>query len=93
MFSDEFRERLKRGKYSRWATDLTEDQLEALLWAVGEFGVRSSDVLGIVRQQTPTTIHPRATLALDVLADFTRGDRINLANLSEQIQNLRRPAT
>lgn len=32
---------LKLGKYTRWANDLTEDQLHALIWLVGEHCVRS----------------------------------------------------
>jgi hypothetical protein len=29
------------GKYTRWAKDLTEDQMHALLWLVGEHCIRS----------------------------------------------------
>lgn len=30
------------GKYTRWAANLTEDELYCLLWLLGEFGVRTS---------------------------------------------------
>ncbi len=30
------------GKYTRWAANLTEDELYGLLWLLGEFGVRTS---------------------------------------------------
>ena len=36
------REQLRLGKYTSWAADLNADQLTALLWMVGEYGIRSS---------------------------------------------------
>jgi hypothetical protein len=36
------RDRLRLGKYTSWAADLSGDQLMALLWMVGEYGIRSS---------------------------------------------------
>ena len=36
------REQLRMGKYTSWAAGLTSDQLMALLWMVGEYGIRSS---------------------------------------------------
>lgn len=35
------REELRLGKYTSWAADLTPDQLKALLWMVGEYGIRA----------------------------------------------------
>ena len=35
------REELRLGKYTYWAADLTPDQLKALLWMVGEYGIRA----------------------------------------------------
>lgn len=40
IFSPDFEERLARGKYTRWACDLNEEHLAALLWTVGECGMR-----------------------------------------------------
>jgi hypothetical protein len=37
MFSDAFRQRLARGEHTKWASDLTQAHLQALLWMVGEF--------------------------------------------------------
>ena len=55
MFSDSFRERLRLGKYSRWAVDLTEAQLEAVLWMVGEYGYRAYHVLPhLADERAPT---------------------------------------
>lgn len=33
---------LRLGKYTSWASELTPDQLCALLWMAGEYGIRSS---------------------------------------------------
>lgn len=46
VFSGEFRERLKLGKYTSWAEDLSEEQLRMVLSFVGEFGIRASELLG-----------------------------------------------
>lgn len=34
------RERLKIGKYTRWAAELTEEEMYGLLWMLGEAGIR-----------------------------------------------------
>jgi hypothetical protein len=34
--------KLKGGKYTSWAWDMSSDELVALLWMVGEYGIRSS---------------------------------------------------
>lgn len=41
MFDDELRQRLRMGKYTNWAADLSRDQLVAVLSAVSEYGLRS----------------------------------------------------
>ncbi len=37
------RRRLSLGKYTRWAADLTDEQMYGLLWFLGEFGIRTSE--------------------------------------------------
>jgi hypothetical protein len=37
------RRRLSLGKYTRWAANLTDDQMYGLLWFLGEFGIRTSE--------------------------------------------------
>ena len=37
------RRRLSLGKYTRWAADLTDEQVYGLLWLLGEFGIRTSE--------------------------------------------------
>ncbi len=50
MFSEEFRARLRTGKYSRWAVDLTEEQLELVLWRVGEYAFRAPTILNFLKR-------------------------------------------
>jgi hypothetical protein len=35
------RERIANGKYTRWAKDITMEELVGMLWLVGEYGVRA----------------------------------------------------
>jgi hypothetical protein len=37
------RRRLSLGKYTRWAADLSDEQMYGLLWLLGEFGIRTSE--------------------------------------------------
>src|SRR5215831_9922153 len=73
MFSEQFREQIGRYKYAYWAKDLTGEQLEALFWAVGEYGYRSAELLRILQQHTPANSlsYARAIYALEILAEFT----------------------
>lgn len=88
MLSEQFRERIGKAKYARWAKELTEEHLEALLSAVGEYGYRSHETLKVLRQHAPRD-HPsyaRAILALEILADFSHERPTNLEHLQERIR-------
>jgi hypothetical protein len=37
------RRRLSLGKYTRWAANLSDEEMYGLLWFLGEFGIRSSE--------------------------------------------------
>lgn len=37
------RRRLSLGKYTRWAADLSDEEMYGLLWFLGEFGIRTSE--------------------------------------------------
>src|SRR5437879_2179826 len=75
MFSDEVRERFRLGKYTRWAVGLTEAQLEAVLWMIGEFGYRASHVLPLLTDLWASERSGRAVLALESLFRAVAGDR------------------
>src|SRR5437879_2085270 len=81
MFPDEVRRAMRLGTSSRWAADLTADDLQAVLWMVGEFGRRASHVLAALDQcwsdfppQDPVA-SARAKLALEGLSRVVCGER------------------
>jgi hypothetical protein len=37
------RRHLSLGKYTRWAANLSDEEMYGLLWFLGEFGIRSSE--------------------------------------------------
>jgi hypothetical protein len=53
------REKLRMGKYTRAYARLTSDELEGLLWLLGEWSVRRDGG------------HPRADVALEALRNFS----------------------
>lgn len=89
-FDNEFRSALALEKYARWATDLTKDELLAVLWAIGEYGCRSKSILeSLDRHKTELQLgegFPRVYLALEVLAAMTQG---NLYGAQEFINKMR----
>jgi hypothetical protein len=87
MFSEQFRKNLETGKYSKRAVDLTDEHLEALLWAVREYGCRSRHVLEPLWEhaRTDDPAYVRAVLALEVIADFSHGRPINLDCLCNKV--------
>jgi hypothetical protein len=86
MFSEEFRERLRLGKYSRWAVNLTESQLEAILWMVGEFGYRAYWVLPLLAGLWGQEGSGRAAHALEALFRVVGGDRPGLEDWRGRVQ-------
>lgn len=75
MFSAEFRERLRYGKYSRWAVDLTEPELEAVIWMIGEYGYRAFHVLPLLKGLWKQEGTGRAVHALECLYRVVGDDR------------------
>lgn len=86
MFSPEFRERLRLGKYSRWAVNLTEAQLEAVIWMVGEYGYRAYHVLPLLAGLWGEEGSGRAVLALESLFRVVGGDRPDLETSSQRVR-------
>lgn len=93
MFSTEFRNKLRGGKYTRRAMDLTEDQLEALFWAIGEYGYRASDPLEVLRRYSPTKdgSYGRYMTGLLTIAEFVDGKTTDLNSFLPRLQSARFP--
>jgi hypothetical protein len=90
MSTEEFHDRLKLGKYTRWAAHLTDDQLEGLLWALGEYGCRASvrgeefqRLLECARESAP---HPRAVAGLRLALEFAGGRHRTLGEVQAEIR-------
>ena len=86
MFSPEFRERLRLGKYSRWAVNLTEGQLEAIIWMFGECGYRAYDILPLLTELWGEEGSGRAALAVEALYRVVGGDRPDLETWRGRVQ-------
>lgn len=74
------RETLRDGKYTRGYADMTPEQLEALLWLLGEWSIRYGGD------------HPRAVAAQDALLNFTRNP-LTMAEVHELMRTARTQAT
>ena len=91
MFTDELRHRLKLGKYTRWAADLTDEQLEAVLWMVGEYAYRADLVLQLLQDNRGMSAwnqerFGRALVALQTLFRIVAGDRPDLEEAKIRIR-------
>ena len=70
--------------------DMTEDQLMAVLWAVGEFAFRSTPILASLRrhrdESPPISGVPRALLALHLLDQMVIRGAISLDDVRKQMR-------
>lgn len=87
MFSSDFRERLQLGKYSRWAVNLTEAELEAIIWMIGEFGYRVASVLPLLSGHWSREGDGRAANALESLYRVVGGDRPNVDQYTQRVRD------
>ena len=71
--SNSFRRKLRRGKYTKWAADLTESEVYQVLWMVGEFGCRAQAEYGGEELLQEFVHVGRRDAALSGLAQFARG--------------------
>jgi hypothetical protein len=87
MFSEPLLKSICQGKYTRWAQNLTEEQLLVILSAVGEYGVRSFEPLQALHQKVPEdrVSYGRAVEALKVLSEFAHRKRIDMESFSDRI--------
>lgn len=102
MFSVSFRGRLTAGKYTRWAVDLDEESLEALLWAIGEFAWRKEAILKVLEDHRSTIDTEndvssvpflRALTGIKAIAEIGDGKRMHVdevcRRIHEAVGNLR----
>jgi hypothetical protein len=81
LFPEGVRAAMRMGTSSKWAADLTTEDLPALIWMVGEYGRRAGHVLVALNEQWSASpprdavAAARAKLALEGLFRFFGGDR------------------
>ena len=81
LFTEAVRAAMLMGTSSKWASDLTTDDLPALIWMVGEYGRRAGHVLAALDEHWSASLPrdavaaARAKLALEELFRFFAGDR------------------
>jgi len=83
-FSSQLQARLRMGKYTRWASDLTEDEVRELLWLVGEFGVRAPEQYGGSGAGSAL----RREGALCGLVQFVRGNSVTVVEAFKHAREL-----
>ena len=87
MFSEQFRLQLTQGKYTHWATDLSEEQLRCVLWLVGEFNARAFGVMEVLRRNDRELAGAsRAVLALEAMSRVvTYGERLTVNTWAQRM--------
>ncbi len=88
-FSEKLRSRLSQGKYARWATDLTEETVEALLWAVGELNMGfgwSVDSLEDWLQVWDPVVRARRLEGLRVACEIVHGRELDVKDVQRRIR-------
>lgn len=95
MFSDSLRGRLAIGKYTRWASDLDEESMVALLWAIGEFAWRKEIILEVLEHYRSTIDSEndvnsmpflRALTGIKTIADIEDGQRMHVDEVCKRIR-------
>lgn len=90
VFSEEFKSRIEKSKYAKWALDMTCDEFEALLWIIGEIESRFSkyehhNEINVFLEKID--LHPRAAECLNMLFDFFQGKILEKERVLENIRN------
>ena len=96
IFSAERQSDLRLGKYSRWACDIREDRLLAVLSLVGEYGALAHVIAEqLNRYQGEVELrlaYARIRGDLDVICEFVRGSRYTLDEVCGRVKMARRKA-
>ena len=87
-FSETLRSRLRGFKYAHWATELTEDTAEALMWAIGESHMRlHEDVLqGSFRDLHPA-VRARILEGIRIAREIVGGCDVDVEDVRRRIRD------
>jgi hypothetical protein len=90
LFSQEFRQQLRRGKHSSWAADLTEIELEAVLSILGHFVKHAKPLLDWLDNHASETAlryqFVRSRYALEAIVRIVGGERYDLAEATRRVR-------
>ena len=77
------RDQLRLGKYTRWAAELSEDEMYTLLWLLGEFGIRTS------AEHLPDSIREKGRARTGLLGalGFVHGQPLSQEQAMKSIRN------
>ena len=92
MLSDSFHDRLITGKYTRWAATLSEDDMEALLWLIGEYGCRAFLIRDLFEEQERTVFgqhdgFARLKVALETIFRMVQGERLDVEEVRQRMRD------
>lgn len=88
VFSEDQRQCMLHGTNSKWASDLSDADLQTVVWMVGEFGRRAPQVLSLLDRywvdSPPQDLvaATRAKLALEGLFRAVSGERTSIAEFN-----------
>ncbi|MDI6766213.1 MAG: hypothetical protein QME52_05255 [Bacteroidota bacterium] len=90
MFTEYFRKRLEINKHTQWATDLSEDKVEALFWMSCEFGHCGNNLLEVIEKHFKEATIPRpacarAFIALKTIHSIVNGEDVDCSAVKKQI--------
>ena len=79
------RGRLRTGKYTQWAAELSDEEIFAFLWLFGEFGIRKSpeSVRDLIREKG------RARSGLLGAMEFVHGKPLSLEEAMNRVKGLK----
>ena len=91
IFTDEFEDELKRGKYCRWAASMDKDELLGLFWALGEFEVRTryapEDIDAFMELAASLGTPVRSKAGLMMILKYMSGSSIKLSEVKSAVVN------
>jgi len=91
MFSVEFQKKLEAANNTKWASKLSESELETMLWLVGEFGHGGCNIIEVIEKHVKEIAQPRpacerAFTALKALQKIVSGTRTDIGKIKHQIE-------
>jgi hypothetical protein len=92
IVTSHFKSIMMNGKYTKWAADLSDENIRTLLWMIGEYGVRVWSYKERLGTCEPDNLHlieanknVRSTEALRIIAAIVHGEKISHSDAINRI--------